>query len=151
MTNEVCLTWHFTSQWCEVSLVGDSRCSPHPVSCQCPVPADYCTLVPESDVPEEWNTFNTWFFTRPAISSSMVTEAADTLRCLRCISILPKYRWDEQWKFTGQPARVTVGKSACSDLDSTSFWRLIPTYLYFWTEAGGRYFCSYSAPLNWLW
>lgn len=25
--------------------------SPHPVSCRCRVPADYCTLAPESDVP----------------------------------------------------------------------------------------------------
>lgn len=72
----------------------DSCCSPHPVSCQCPAPANYCTLAPESDVPEgEKNkTKHIFIFTRQAIFSSMVTEAADTLRYLRCISILPEYR-----------------------------------------------------------
>ncbi len=97
--------------------------SPHPVSCRCPAPADYCTLAPESDVPDggKNKTQHIPMCARPAIFSRTVTEAADTLCYLRCIFILPDYRWDEQWKFTGQPARVTVGRSACSDLDSTSF------------------------------
>lgn len=74
--------------------MGDSYFLPHPVFCQCPAPADYCTLAPESDVPEGKRKENKKkkkdnTFRRPAILSCMVAEAADTLRYSW---ILPEYR-----------------------------------------------------------
>lgn len=80
--------WHHSGGW--------QSSSPHPVSCRCPAPADYCTPAPGSDVPEGRGR-NVFFWkmkqntthsdSHEAIFSGLASEAADALRYSRRISI----------------------------------------------------------------
>lgn len=168
-THHLTVVWR---QYCEWS----SLLSPHPVSCQCPGPTDYCTLAPESDVPEEWKMKKGKkkqkthiIFTTPAIFSGMVTEAADAFRYSHCISILLEYRWaakihraacqGDSWQICMFWFRFHQLLKADTDIPLFLDWRwwqmiflpIFSTFKFSYINAKGNFkkFCGKMAPSQW--
>lgn len=172
----LCLSRHITSQWCDVSIVSDHRCShliQSPVSAQgqqiIVLSLQNLTCLRNGKWKKEKKQKTHIIFTTPAIFSGMVTEAADAFRYSHCISILLEYRWaakihraacqGDSWQICMFWFRFHQLLKADTDIPLFLDWRwwqmiflpIFSTFKFSYINAKGNFkkFCGKMAPSQW--